>query len=169
MVLAALALAVSVQAADPKGLAEAKAVFERSTHDEAARQVYVGKLSAILGEMVADKMLDRRHHDPAEFDALFAELKRHPFPKTADAKKLSQLRAGKWQSPRHDYLYRANGTWTMLPADPEATNGRWRIEGNQIIESVHGDTKETRETLIWLGPKEMVFTDGTSVFYERRL
>jgi hypothetical protein len=38
---------------------------------------------------------------------------------------------GEWQSPRHTYLYRSDGTWTILPEkidSYQATNGRWRTE-----------------------------------------
>jgi hypothetical protein len=42
-----------------------------------------------------------------------AEIKQHPVPSDSDSKTLSNLLVGKWESPRHDYLYRADGTWTM--------------------------------------------------------
>src|SRR5436305_864711 len=44
---------------------------------------------------------------------------------------LSKLMVGKWRSPRHDYLYAADGTWRMLP--PATTHGGWRIENHQLI------------------------------------
>ena len=46
-------------------------------------------------------------------------------------RRLSQLMVGEWQSPRHTYLYRSDGTWTILPEkidSYQATNGRWRTE-----------------------------------------
>jgi len=51
----------------------------------------------------------------------------------SDSKALSARLVGKWESPRHDYLYRADGTWTMLPVEPDIAHGTWRIEGNQDI------------------------------------
>jgi len=56
--------------------------------------------------------------------------------------RLSHLMAGKWRSPRHDYLYAADGTWRMLP--PATTHGRWRIEDHQLIISWSGSELRDR-------------------------
>jgi hypothetical protein len=72
--------------------------------------------------------------------------------------------------PPHDYLFRIDGTWTMLPADENTTHGRWRIEGNQYFNTVATEPPETTQyTIILITKKDFVFTDQTDVFYERRL
>jgi len=53
-------------------------------------------------------------------------------------------------SPRHDYLYRADGTWTMLPADPDTTHGTWRIDGNQYFDTAATDPPQTSQYTIIL-------------------
>jgi hypothetical protein len=102
-----------------------------------------------------------------EWQAIDAEIRRHPAP--ADSKTLSSLLVGEWDSPRHEYLYRADGTWTMLPEEKDVTQGRWRIEGNQyfssaLIELPH----ESRYTVILITKKDFVFSDDEAVFYETR-
>src|SRR5262249_7300918 len=102
------------------------------------------------------------------WQAIDAEIKQHPAP--ADAKALSQRLVGEWQSPRHEYLYRADGTWTMLPEDPQTTHGTWRIEGNQYINTAATDPANTIQyTIILITKRDFVFTDGEIVFYETRL
>jgi hypothetical protein len=46
---------------------------------------------------------------------------------------LRQLMVGKWTTGRHDYEYKPDGTWRMLPADT-AMKGTWRIQNHQLIE-----------------------------------
>ena len=71
--------------------------------------------------------------------------------------------------PRHDYLYRADGTWTMLPAEEGATHGQWRIEGNQYIDTAATDPPLTSQyTVILITKKDFVFADEEIVFYETR-
>ena len=54
-----------------------------------------------------------------------------PYPKDVDSKKLKQLLVGTWASPRHHYVYRANGKWGT---EGGAISGNWRIQGNQLIQ-----------------------------------
>jgi hypothetical protein len=98
-----------------------------------------------------------------EWQAIDAEIKRHPAPSDSDSKKLSSVLVGEWASPRHDYLYRADGTWTMLPVEENVTHGRWRIEGNQYVSTAATDPSETRYTIILITKKDFVFTDQTAV------
>jgi hypothetical protein len=66
--------------------------------------------------------------------------------RTADS--FSSLLVGKWQSPRHDYLFRADGTWTMLPAEEDgvqSTHGR--IEGNQFFDTAATEPKRASTPL----------------------
>jgi hypothetical protein len=50
-----------------------------------------------------------------EWQTIDTEIKQHPAPKDSDGKIFSGRLVGKWRSPRHDYLYRDDGSWTMLP------------------------------------------------------
>ena len=84
------------------------------------------------------------------WQAIDAEIKEHPAPKDSDSKALSRLILGKWESPRHDYLYRADGTWTMLPADPDTTHETWRIDGNQYFDTAATDPPQTSQYTIIL-------------------
>jgi hypothetical protein len=51
---------------------------------------------------------------------------------------LSKLMVGNWSTGRHDYVYRPDGTWQMLPIQEGGTNGSWKIEGKKLIQ---GSTK----------------------------
>jgi hypothetical protein len=104
-----------------------------------------------------------------EWRAIDTEIKRHPAPSDADSKIFSSLLVGQWESPRHDYLYRADGTWTMLPEEKDVTHGRWRIEGNQYFSTAATEPPETSQyTIILITKKDLVLTDQTGVFYETR-
>jgi hypothetical protein len=53
-------------------------------------------------------------------------------------RELSRLMVGAWRSPRHDYVYLADGTWWMGKPDPKGpeprmTHGRWRIENHTLV------------------------------------
>jgi hypothetical protein len=83
---------------------------------------------------------------------------------------LSSLLVGKWESPRHDYLYRADGTWSMIPEEPDIAHGTWRIEGNRYIDTHASDPPQaTQYTIILITKRDFVFTDHEVVFYETRL
>jgi hypothetical protein len=105
-----------------------------------------------------------------EWEASDAEIKQHPAPNGSDGKALSRLLVGKWESPRHDYLYRADSTWTMLPVEPDITHETWRIEGNQYFDTAATAPPETSQyTIILITKRDLVFTDQEVVFYETRL
>src|SRR2546425_3966802 len=104
-----------------RALQEAKRDYERiSKPSEAVRSDYITRLVRMREKAARLKT--------NEWQAIDAEIKRHPAPSDSDSKKLSSLLVGEWASPRHDYLYRADGTWTMLPVEENITHGRWRIE-----------------------------------------
>jgi len=108
-------------------LQKAKRDYEKVSHpSEAARSKYITRFARLREEAARLKT--------NEWQAIDAEIKRHPAPES-EGKNYSRLRVGKWESPRHDYLYRADGTWTMLPEEKDITHGRWRIEGNQCFET----------------------------------
>ena len=166
-VFAAWPLAASTQ--QPVGarylrtLGEMKRDYGKISHpSEAARSDYITRLVR-LREQAARLKTDA-------WQAIDAEIKQHPAPGDSDNRALSKLLVGKWESPRHDYLYRADGTWTMLPADPDTTHGTWRIEGNQYFDTAAIDPPETAQyTIILMTKRDFVFTDQELVFYEKRL
>jgi len=146
-----------------RALQAAKRDYEKmSKPSEAARSDYITRLVR-MREKAARLKTD-------EWQAIDAEIKRHLAPSDSDGKTLSSLLVGEWASPRHEYLYRADGTWTMLPVEENVTHGRWRIEGNQYFDTAATDPPETSQyTIILITKKDFVFTDQTSVFYETRL
>jgi hypothetical protein len=59
----------------------------------------------------------------------------------AGDKELMKLMVGAWRSPRHDYVYLADGTWWMgkpQPSGPvpQVTHGKWWIKDHQLCETV---------------------------------
>src|SRR5260221_3142658 len=132
-------------------LQEAKRDYETASNpSEAARSNYIARLVAMRQKAARLKTGD--------WQAVDTEIKRHPAPKDSDSKTLSSLLVGKWQSPRHDYLYRADGTWTMLPAEKDITHGRWRIDGNQYFSIAAVEPPEkSAYTIILISKKDFVF------------
>ena len=143
-------------------LAKAKRDYEKiSRPSEAARSDYITRLVRMRDKAARLKTNDWR--------AIDTEIKRHPAPSNSDTKTLSSRLVGEWSSPRHDYLYRADGTWTMLPIEENITHGTWRIEGNQYSSTAATEPPETTQyTIILITKKDFVFTDQTNVFYEIR-
>jgi hypothetical protein len=104
------------------------------------------------------------------WQAIDTEIKQHLAPSDSDSKTFSSLLVGKWESPRHDYLFRGDGTWTMLPIEENTTHGRWHIDGNQYFDTAAIEPPDTTQyTIILITKKDFVFTDQTHVFYETRL
>jgi hypothetical protein len=153
----------SVGARYVRALAQIKHDYGKISHpSETARADYITRLVR-LREQAARMNTD-------SWQAIDAEIKQHPAPNESDGKALANLLVGQWESPRHDYLYRADGTWTMVPADPDTTHGTWRIEGNQYFDTAATDPPETRQyTVILISKQDFVFTDQEIVFYEKRL
>jgi hypothetical protein len=145
------------------GLEEARRRFDKiSQPSEAARSDYVTRLVRMREEMV------RRNGD--EWKAIDHEVREHPAPKDSDGKVLSRRLVGKWSSPRHDYPYRSDGSWTMLPADEGTTHGTWRIEDNQFFTTASiGLPDPAQYTIILITKKDFVIADQSGVFYETRL
>jgi hypothetical protein len=143
-------------------LDKAKSDYGKISHpSEADRSNYITRLVRLREKAIKGKTYD--------WPAINAEIKQHPAPNDSDSKTLMALLAGQWGSPRHDYLYRADGTWTMLPIEPDITRGNWRIEGNQYFDTAATDPPLTTQyTIILITKKDFVFTDQTDVFYETR-
>jgi len=144
-------------------LGEMKQAYQKIAHPgETARSAYITRLTR-LREKAARVKSDA-------WQAIDAEIRRHPAPIDADSAALSSLRVGEWESPRHDYLYRADGSWTMIPVEPDMTHGTWRIEGNRYFETVATEPPRSLQyTIILMTKHDFVFTDGEIVFYETRL
>jgi hypothetical protein len=145
-----------------RALDELKRSYGKNSHpSEAARTDYITRLVR-LREEAADRNTDA-------WKAIDVEIRDHPAPIDSNSKALSARLVGKWESPRHDYLYRADGTWTMLPAEPDIAHGTWRIEGNQYLDTHSSEPEQTtRYTIILISKRDFVFTDKDIVFYETR-
>jgi len=84
-------------------------------------------------------------------------------------RQLSQLMVGAWRSPRHDYVYLADGTWWMGKPEsngpePRVTHGQWRIENHALVTSttylgreLPQPWKEERYPIEKLTEREIIF------------
>ncbi len=113
-------------------LEQARREYETSSRDEAARVRYATRLAEMWAKL-APKIPHNRDVDAKialanQAAAIEEELARHPMPPNADPKKLSQLLLGEWQSLRHTYVFRADGTCGMIDTDERH---KWRIDGNE--------------------------------------
>lgn len=161
----AVALATTLSAAEPEELQTARERFQSSSPrpSETDRQRYIVGLAALRAKFAEARRTD-------DWKAVDAEIRRHPAPKDSDSVALSKTLVGEWASPRHEYVFRSDGAWSMLPAEPGTTHGRWRIEGNQYFDTVALEPPATRQyTIILLTPQDFIFTDGEVVFYETRI
>jgi hypothetical protein len=80
-------------------------------------------------------------------------------PRNVDSRKLSQLLVGTWQSPRHGYVFRADGTYGLVGTDEKL---KWRIDGNEYIDDV------SRGPIILLDSNHFIYACGQGVIaYER--
>ncbi len=154
--------------ADAQKFEAAKQEYQQAlpAGNEAARLTYVNKLAQIIERNVAERW-KTGHPNPAYLkiaEAINSELKKHPTSKDSDSKKLSQLLVGKWQSPRHTYIFRANGKWGNEDG-PVDTN--WRVQGNQIVLG-EGKTA-SRSTIILLNSEYLIYTEGDAVYFFSRV
>jgi hypothetical protein len=157
LLLAALA-PLTARAAEPRELVESRKLL--------ASRPDVERRTEIMTGLVHLRARLARENDPA-WKAVDAEIARNPITDKAPKELLIERISGKWASPRHAYLYRADGTWTMLPAAANATKGNWLVEGNKFISGVtKADT--TRETIFLLTKTDFVYGSGRGVFYLQR-
>ena len=145
------------------GLEEAKRHFDKiSQPSETARSDYITRFVR-MREKAARQKTD-------EWKAIDNEVRQHPASKDSDGKIQSGRLVGKWSSPRHDYQYKGDGSWTMLPADEGTTHGTWGIDGNQFFTTASiGPSDPAKYTIILITKKDFVIADQSSVFYETRL
>jgi len=152
--MCSLAVALSgtlafAQTSPQKDFEAAKQEYEQSSRDETARVAYVTKLAQLKVQLlkVPNEQDDLR-------GAINSECQKHPYPKDVDSKKLKQLIVGKWASPRHTYVFRANGNW--------------RIQGNQLIQGTESGS------IILLTPEYFVYSvpnpgGGSDVMFHSRV
>jgi hypothetical protein len=155
-VMVVLVTGVSAQTHE-QNLRTAKIQYGASSHDEAARVRYVTKLAEMWAQ-VAPKILHNPDLDAKiayanEAYAIEEELRKHPMPRNVDSKTLSQLLIGEWQSPRHTYVFRADGTYGVADED----RYKWRIDGTEYIDDV------TRGPIILLDRNYFIYACGHGV------
>jgi len=115
---------------------DARAQFDKNIgkmESEKARLIYVTALTDIAYRYmdIGNGRVLQEFQDGME--ALNKEIVKHPAPKDSNSKAFTKLRIGKWQSPRHNYIFLSDGTLRMAP-ESGATNGHWHINGNQYFE-----------------------------------
>ena len=138
----------------------AKAEYEASSHDETARVRYVTKLAKMHAQVLEDYW---KTHDKMVFasdvaNAVDEELYKHPAPSDVNSGKLSQLLIGHWQSPRHVYVFRADGTYGVADEQKD----KWRIDGNEYMDDV------SRGPIILLDRNYFIYRAGGGIaFYMR--
>jgi len=143
---------------DVPGLKAAKAEYESSPRDEAARVRYVTKLAGMLGKGMQYWWRTHDKMGGPNLDGVEEELIKHPMPRNVDSRKLTQLLIGKWASPRHVYVFRADGTYGV--ADEQ--RDKWRIDRNEYIDDV------SRGPIILLDRNYFIYAEGEGVaFYMR--
>jgi tetratricopeptide (TPR) repeat protein len=145
-----------------KEIEAAKAEYQSSSHDETARVHYVAKL-ADMSAQLTPKIL---HNPDVDAKVIYAnqagaieqELRKHPMPRNADSRKLSQLLVGEWQSPRHTYVFRADGTYGV----GDEQRDKWRIDGNEYIDDV------SRGPIVLLDHNYFIYACGQGVIIYTR-
>jgi hypothetical protein len=153
-----ISIVAQLVAAQSGELDKAKSEYAKAAQTETARVAYVTKLIRMRARFAQAGNL--------QWKAVDAEIMRHPVP--ADSAELSTFLIGEWASPRHEYVFRSDGTWSMLPVEPDTTHGKWRIEGNHYFDTDPGGNTR-KYTLLLLTVNDFVFTDGEVVFYETRI
>jgi len=147
------------QTSEDLGLNAAKVEYEHSSRDEAARVRYVTKLADIEAQLFKNYWATHNKEVLADAGAVNEELRKHPAPKNVDSRKLSQLLIGKWQSPRHIYVFRADGRYGVEDGDQR---DKWRIDGNEYIDDV------SRGPIVLLDDNYFIYAEGQGVaFYMR--
>jgi hypothetical protein len=73
---------------------------------------------------------------------------------------LSRLLVGTLQGPRHQRIYRADGTWILDEGDN--TRGKWRIERGKLIETWRFSDESSDSTSI-----EEIIELGEKIFKSR--
>jgi hypothetical protein len=165
--LSAMFSVATLLADEPKQLIELRQRFEAIHHlSEADRVRYITALVRLRESLT--------RADVDKMNAIDAEVMRHPMPPNVDSAALRKQIVGRWRSPRHSYIYRADGTWTISDdgkdGDETALHGLWRIEGNKFFWRAIAVPKdvETEETIIILTETDFVWGTHIAPYYMRR-
>jgi hypothetical protein len=161
-----IAISVSAETADERDFTAARQKYEQSTRDETARSQYVQSLAQIVDRRVTEYWRTGRHESegPDLSQIIDTELKNHPVPKDADAKRLSQLMVGRWRSPRHIYIFRRDGKSGM---EDGAVNEPWRIHNNELVQGK--GISAMHSTILLLDRDYLIYTDKGTVFFHERV
>jgi hypothetical protein len=167
ILVAAIVVATSLAAQEPKELRDARRQFESLKHpSETDRVRYVTRLVRFRESFMQKDNL-RNNFTPEELEIIGiidAEVVRHPMPATADARILVKRLIGRWESPRRPYFYHPDGTWAADEDTPERNTGKWRIEGNQFFENLGTPWPDSSgKTIILLTATDFVY--GAHPFY----
>jgi hypothetical protein len=79
---------------------------------------------------------------------------------------LTKLMIGAWRSPRHDYIYFADGTWSMGEKEKGVLHGRWRIRAHRLEQSstytngAGAEPREMSDTIHKLTHNQIIFGAG---------
>jgi hypothetical protein len=156
---------VSTQAAEKQEFEAAKQEYEQAVPpgNEKARLNYVTKLAQIAEPLVTEYRGTGKRNDEL-MSAINSELQKHPAPKDIDSKKLSQLLVGRWESPRHTYVFRANGKWGSEDGPVDTS---WRVQGNQIV---WGEGKKaSRSTIVLLNSEYLIYSEKDAILFHSRV
>jgi hypothetical protein len=149
---------VLAQSTDKQDLEVARKEYDASSHDEAARLRYVSKLAQIREHQLKQYWQGEQTPESDEAaEEVNSELRKHPAPANSDAKKLSRLLVGSWQSPRRVYIFRANGKWG---SEDGSVSNNWRISGNQLLGC---------GTIILIDRDYLIYSDKDAVFFHLRV
>jgi len=152
----------ATQTADDREFEAAKAEYEASSHDETAGVRYVTRLAEMRDQVwriyaeTGDKAAASNQAAPID-----EALRKHPMPRSVDSRKLKQLLIGEWNSPRHTYVFRADGTYGAYGVSNEQRI-KWRIDGNEFIDDF------SRGPIILLDRNRFIYAFGEGVMvYDR--
>jgi hypothetical protein len=151
----------ATSASAEKDIENARSEYEQtsSAEGEAARLRYVTKLADIYYRFLKNYWATG-DKSASYVNVVIAELRKHPAPKDANSKELSQLLVGKWQSPRRTYVFRANGKWGN---EDGPVSGNWRIQGNQLNED------GMLRTIVLINSDYFIYADKGDVFFHARV
>ena len=131
-------------------------VFQQSM---TTKIICFGFVASLLLFQVAAVGEDKRGTSARELER-FKELNKTGTAVSQSDEELRKLMVGKWTTGRHEYLYKPDGTWKMLPADISTTNGKWRIQNRQLIEEIKSEngfsSTGAPRTFIEASPKLLV-------------
>jgi hypothetical protein len=165
-VMVAVLCAIRSSADEPQRLTELRRRFHALEHPtEADRVRYITALVRLRESFT--------RADSDKMTAIDAEVINFPAPEDLDSAALRKRIVGHWTSPRHQYLYRTDGTWTMLPEfidGEKSTHGVWHIEGNKFFQhaSVESPKTEQGETIIIVTDTDFVWSTRVAPYYMRR-